>query len=313
VHYLDFLAEVHDLLKPRTYLEIGVRGGDSLALSSASSIGIDPAYEIAEGIALGSEVMLYRQTSDDFFAADQPLARFPVPVIDLAFIDGMHLSEYALRDFANVERHIAPGGVIVFDDMLPRVGIHATRERKTRTWTGDVWKIIPTLRELRPDLILLLVRTSPTGLLLVLEGDPHSTELSAAYDRLHEEYINSGAKPPTEFIERTTAVYPTWVAAAPFWAVLREQRERGIGPAEGRSELLAVLQEWTSTTLNDTQAKAIHPSLTGKPKPRRTPKAALEPAHLDRVPSRELAAELARRVRPAVARRVRKLRDKAHS
>ena len=36
---------------------------------------------------------------------------------DLAFIDGMHHFEFALRDFANLERHCAPGSTMksIFD------------------------------------------------------------------------------------------------------------------------------------------------------------------------------------------------------
>jgi predicted O-methyltransferase YrrM len=266
VQYLDFLAQVHDLLKPRTYLEIGVRNGHSMALSSTRSIGIDPAYEIAEEVTIGPDATLYMETSDDFFAGEKPLAAFDEPLIDLAFIDGLHLYEFVLRDFMNVEKYAAPGSVIIFDDVLPRATVHAARDRETRTWTGDVWKIIPTLREVRPDLILLLVRTTPTGLLLVLGGDLTNTDLTTAYDRMLAEHVSSSQEPPAEIITRSTAVYPTWVVGAPFWEVLRSQRERSVTPAEGRAELLVSLQEWASTTLNDKQAKAIHPSLTGKPK-----------------------------------------------
>jgi predicted O-methyltransferase YrrM len=266
VQYLDFLAQVHGLVKPRTYLEIGVRHGHSMALSSTRSIGIDPAYEIADEVTIGPDATLYRQTSDDFFAGENPLAVFDQPEIDLAFIDGLHLYEFVLRDFMNVEKYAAPGSVIIFDDVLPRATVHAARDRETRTWTGDVWKIIPTLREIRPDLILLLVRTTPTGLLLVLGGDRTNADLAAGYEKLLAEHVDSSQEPPAEIITRSTAVYPTWVIGAPFWEVLRSQRERGVTPAEGRAELLASLQAWATTTLNDKQAKAIHPSLTGKPR-----------------------------------------------
>ncbi|HEY3943670.1 MAG TPA: hypothetical protein VGL78_00455 [Solirubrobacteraceae bacterium] len=40
--YLDFLRGLHERLAPRTYLEIGVAQGHSLALSRCRSVGIDP-------------------------------------------------------------------------------------------------------------------------------------------------------------------------------------------------------------------------------------------------------------------------------
>ena len=53
----------------------------------------------------------------------------------LRFIDGMHLSEFALRDFINIEPFMADTGVIVIDDVLPRNGLEAARDRKTEPWT----------------------------------------------------------------------------------------------------------------------------------------------------------------------------------
>jgi hypothetical protein len=298
VQYLDFLAQVHDLLKPRTYLEIGVRNGHSMALSSTRSIGIDPAYEIAEEVTIGPDATLYMETSDDFFAGENPLAAFEKPEIDLAFIDGLHLYEFVLRDFMNVEKYAAPGSVVIFDDVLPRATVHAARDRETRTWTGDVWKIIPTLREVRPDLILLLVRTTPTGLLLVLGGDLKNTDLAEAYDRMLATHVDSSQEPPAEIITRSTAVYPTWVVNAPFWEVLRSQRERSVTPTEGRAELLASLQEWASTTLNDKQAKAIHSSLTGKPSPvKKTAKKAASAKPAAPVPAPALGGRIVNGVR----------------
>jgi predicted O-methyltransferase YrrM len=309
VRYIDFLAQVHGLLKPRTYFEIGVRNGHSMALSSSRSIGVDPAYAIADDVKIAPEVTLYEQTSDDFFAAEKPLSAFDEPAIDLAFIDGLHLYEFVLRDFMNVEKYTAPGSLVIFDDVLPRAVQHAARERETVTWTGDVWKIIPTLREVRPDLILLLVRTSPTGLLLVMGGDLTNGDLAKAYDRLLAEHVDSDEVPPAEFIDRTTAVYPTWVLAAPFWEVLRDQRERGVTAAQGRAELLASLQEWTSTKLTAAQAQAIHPSLTGKPElvPKPVKAAAAASAVPANATTRAVLEQQARRLMVAVGWRRKKV------
>src|SRR6478609_1187650 len=96
------LAGLHRQLRPRTYLEVGVADGSSLRLSAARSVAIDPGYSITK--ELGAPVRLARTTSDEYFATTDPKEWLGGPV-DLAFIDGMHLFEYALRDFINVEKH----------------------------------------------------------------------------------------------------------------------------------------------------------------------------------------------------------------
>jgi len=42
---------------------------------------------------------------DDFFERAEPLLTFGGRRVAFSFIDGLHLSEFALRDFVNVERH----------------------------------------------------------------------------------------------------------------------------------------------------------------------------------------------------------------
>ena len=78
------------------------------------------------------------------------------------------LSEFALRDFINVEPFMAGTGVLVIDDVLPRNGLEAARNRKTEPWTGDVYKVIDILRRRRPDLVVPLVNTAPTGTAVVV-------------------------------------------------------------------------------------------------------------------------------------------------
>jgi hypothetical protein len=48
----------------------------------------------------------------------------------------MHLFEYALRDFMNVEHCAAPGAIVVIDDIFSSHPAQAERKRRTRAWTG---------------------------------------------------------------------------------------------------------------------------------------------------------------------------------
>ncbi|WP_344079518.1 class I SAM-dependent methyltransferase [Luedemannella helvata] len=223
-----FLTELHEKLKPRTYLETGVSTGLSLALSRCRSIGIDPAFAITSEIRC--DVALYREGSDDFFARPDPTAHFGGDPIDLAFIDGMHLFEYALRDFMNIERHAAAHSVIVVDDMLPRSVAEAARDRVTRMWTGDVFRLIPVLEKYRPDLVCRPVDTRPTGVLVVFGADPTSTVLWDHYDDIVRAYVRPDPQPvPAEILRRSHAVEPTALLAHGVWADLVAMRDAG-GP-----------------------------------------------------------------------------------
>jgi hypothetical protein len=218
-----FLAEVHRHLAPQTYLEIGVGNGSSLQLARCRSIGVDPAFGIRRELAC--DVALFRQTSDDFFRRPDALAHFGGRPIDLAFIDGLHLFEYALRDFINVERHASPYGVIIFDDMLPGSVKEAARKRRTIQWTGDVFRIGSVLGRYRPDLEWRFVDTEPTGLLVVFGADPTNRVLAEHYDEIVREQVKSDPQPVAESIlGRGCAVDPDRVLESSLWASLTSMR-----------------------------------------------------------------------------------------
>lgn len=180
----DILARLHQLLSPRLYFEIGVCRGKSLALANCKAIGVDPMPNVGKNIR--NQALLIRKSSDDFFANDA--AQLLKTPIDFAFIDGMHLFEFVLRDFINVERYSHPGTIIVIDDILPCHPAQAERSRRTWAWTGDVWKILFVLRRYRPDLQLITLNVNPTGLLIIKNINPKSVVLQGVYEDIINEY-----------------------------------------------------------------------------------------------------------------------------
>jgi hypothetical protein len=219
VNYLDFLRRVHELLTAAPYLEIGVRHGDSLALARGPAAGVDPEPELQ--VELPGAVRLFTETSDEYFDRPDPLEPLGGRRIRLSFIDGMHLAEFALRDFMNVERLASRSGVIVLDDILPRSTDEATRERHTRAWTGDVYKLLGILARHRPDLLCLRVGTEPTGLLLVLGLDPGSRVLAERYDAIvRDTVVPDPQEVPRDVLERHGVLDPQEVLDASFWPLL---------------------------------------------------------------------------------------------
>ncbi len=232
----QFLTSLHRRLRPRTYLETGVNLGQSLTLSRVPSIGIDPEFSVVRELL--ADVHLARTTSDEFFARTSPLAHLPIPIVDLAFIDGMHLSEYALRDYLAVERFTEPTSVVVFDDMLPRSVDEAARRRHTHAWTGDVFKAAQALRDLCPDVVVIEVDTSPTGVVVVLVPNAARDGVLPGYD----EWLDIAMAPdpqvvPDEVLTRSRAVKPEALLGSDGWAsliALRGRRKGDVG-AEVRS------------------------------------------------------------------------------
>lgn len=193
VPYRELLAKLHAVLAPTAYLEIGVAGGGTLALARCPAIGIDPAFQLkGDFVANRSATHLFQIPSDDFFATHDVRTFFPGG-IDLALLDGMHLFEFLLRDLINTERYCKTDSVIALHDCWPINAQMAEREHdpQARTdlatrawWTGDVWKLLPILREHRPDLRVVVADCPPTGLVLLTRLDPASTVLADRYDAI---------------------------------------------------------------------------------------------------------------------------------
>jgi len=237
-HYA-FLAEIHERLRPRTYVEVGVRHGDSLALSRARSIGIDPAYQIK--VDLHADVQLVRSTSDEFFARADAFDHLGGVPVDFAFIDGMHLSEFAYRDFIGIEPKMARAGVVALDDMLPRNALEAARHRETNAWAGDVYKVVEVLRRRRPDLAVVLVNTRPTGTALVFGADPDHVGVAHADDLAYFEAPDP-QDPPPGFLDRSAAVAVSTALESPVWDLLIAERDEP--SAERRQAILDEVRGW---------------------------------------------------------------------
>jgi len=234
----QLLRGIHELLQPRSYFEIGVSTGISMRLSRTRSVGVDPFFTIEKELLC--DLHLVRSSSDEFFTRKHPFAHFDEPVIDLAFIDGMHLAEYALRDVINTERHTRSTSVIVIDDMLPREVPEAARSRITRAWAGDVYKMIGAFQAYRPDPLCLPVNTTPTGTVVLLAPDPSSTALADHYDDLAEEFVVPDPQAvPQAILDRTHAIEPERLLEAPIWEELR--RLRSVPDADARPQVLDLL------------------------------------------------------------------------
>jgi hypothetical protein len=197
-NYEMVLDRFHRILAPKTYLEIGVNRGATLRLSRCPSIAVDPVFLLDNASIKDKKItMFFEITSDEFFARFSPTTLFGQPV-DMAFLDGMHLYEFLLRDFINTERFCKPNSVIFLHDCIPpdehvaRRVMAAEGDSATSLhpewWTGDVWKAVSILKKYRPELRIYGFDALPTGLIAITNLNPSSSTLAERYFEIVEEY-----------------------------------------------------------------------------------------------------------------------------
>jgi hypothetical protein len=184
--HTDFLRFFKSSIGVETYLEIGVQAGVTLFLEPIPKlvIGVDPAFHVVAPIKSTCRCGLFRQTSDSFFG-DDCFATISSNPVDLTFVDGLHWSEFALRDVRNSERISHKKSVILVHDIFPQNAVMAGREEYQGPWMGDVFKIIPALRKFRPDLSVACVGDVPySGMLVIWNLNPADITLFDRYDEV---------------------------------------------------------------------------------------------------------------------------------
>lgn len=192
MYYRRYLSRLLERNLFDWYMEIGCRRGSIFRQSRGKTIAVDPFFQAEENIiGIKPSLHVFQQTSDDFFASGF-LEKMEIK-LSFSFLDGMHLFEYLLRDFIATEKASNPDGIIAMHDCCPFSYGMTTRDLDnlpSDAWSGDVWKLLPILRQYRPDLEITVLDAPPTGLVLVHNLDPGSSVLADAYDDILKTFLN---------------------------------------------------------------------------------------------------------------------------
>ena len=105
---------------------------------------------------------------------------------DVIFIDGMHIYEQSVKDFANSVKHLNDPGLIIIHDVDPTDEKMAARERISVGWTGDVWKTALHINKLYKDFTYCALPIPP-GYLVVCKGERDFQEVSIEFDADQED------------------------------------------------------------------------------------------------------------------------------
>jgi len=139
------------MLEPRTYLEIGVRRGRSMAMVSSvvpdvHLVGFDlwttnyagmdnpgPDFVESELRRLGHRGAIELISGNSASTVPAFFKRHPTLYPEIITVDGDHSEAGATRDLVNVIEHVPIGGVLVFDDVT-----HRDHQALRKVWSSVV-------------------------------------------------------------------------------------------------------------------------------------------------------------------------------
>lgn len=137
--YADIVTALYgisSLIKPTSYLEIGVRRGRSMAMVASVCpechiVGFDiwktnyagmpnpgPDFVRDELVKLGYKGKLELIDGNSHITVKEYFQKNPDIYFDLITVDGDHTAQGALEDLSDVLPHLKIGGVVVFDDII---------------------------------------------------------------------------------------------------------------------------------------------------------------------------------------------------
>lgn len=205
----------------KTYLEIGYYKGwsfDRVECEEKTAIDPNPSRSIPQEQAPYGQVMghhdfaiIYKMTSDDYFAYIEDHPSYSDVKWDIIFIDGLHESQQVDRDIENALKHLSPGGTIVMHDCNPSSYEMTTTGTVLGEWTGDVYKSFCKFRVLHDNICYVVDTDYGVGIIKdILEprkegehkasnGYPLTWE---AFDKNRQMCLNLIS--PEEFLKRET-------------------------------------------------------------------------------------------------------------
>lgn len=180
----EIINAIAEKIGARDYLEIGVNDGycfEKVEIENKDAVDPEPR----------SHHTNFRITSDKFFEYLNPKKGY-----DIIFIDGLHLHRQSRLDFFNAERHLNPGGFILFHDTNPPSWDLALEEWVHEAWNGTVYQTIIELRAKWPNLSIFTVDTD-WGVTVVRKGQQQTLDINLDecmnydfFDRNRKEILN---------------------------------------------------------------------------------------------------------------------------
>lgn len=178
---IEVLNAIIDKKNVVNYLEIGVNRGKCLfnIKGAKKRFAVDPFFNFSlwkkvRAIAKNADNtknQYFEVTSDAFFLENKDILKNNP--LDLAFIDGLHTYDQALKDTLNALKYMGDNGIVILHDCNPLDELAAypansiddarkdlqNHPNWKNIWNGDVWKTIVHIRKNHPELTAFVLDT----------------------------------------------------------------------------------------------------------------------------------------------------------
>lgn len=163
-HHKFLIREIVRLVGCETYLELGVYDGETLDYIRPvvkRALGVD-----CKDLRKNKDSEFYQMLTDDFFI------QYPDIKVDVAFIDADHRYESAKRDLLNVLTRLNKYGIVICHDSDP-----INKQYTDPGYCGDSYKLIDYIYKERPDLNVITLPVTETGISIIMRKDDRRSNL----------------------------------------------------------------------------------------------------------------------------------------
>lgn len=165
MEFRDLIIDLVTLLKPKSYLELGVKNG--FTFNSISKL-VDKAYGVdivkSSSVDIGKNCEFFQFSTANFYSIFKPRNE----KIDFIFIDADHSSISVLNDVAMMKNFIRPyTGLIFLHDTFP-----VNFELLSEGYCFDAWKAAKQIKS-DPDLEIVTI-PGPWAGLSILRFTPNN-------------------------------------------------------------------------------------------------------------------------------------------
>ena len=190
---IELINEIIRIKKFKSYLEIGVFGGECLFnINVLNKVAVDPLF----GFGLKTRIKyLFKNRNHRIKYFELPSNMFFEKnrvSFDLIFIDGLHTWQQLCLDIKNSINFLSPNGLILIHDSLPKSKWEALPaksyedflrlkpQNESTLWCGDGWKVLFEIKKQIKNLDLKVVNIDH-GIGVILNGfnkGQHFSDLS---------------------------------------------------------------------------------------------------------------------------------------